>query len=86
MGGASLVTHSLRIEVGNGSSGDDFDGEASNRAETSSTDTGKNYESGMTDFLISGTIGNSIKARSYILDLTKKESAELLNQRREAVM
>jgi hypothetical protein len=48
MGGASIVTHSFRIEVGNGSSGDDFDGEASNRAEryatATATDTGRNDE------------------------------------------
>ena len=36
IGGASIVTHSFRIEVDNGSSGDDFDGEARKRAETSS--------------------------------------------------
>jgi hypothetical protein len=63
MGGASIVTHSFRIEVGNGSSGYDFDGEASNRAETSSTDTGRNNESGMTDFLISGIQSSATASR-----------------------
>jgi hypothetical protein len=85
MGGASIVTHSFRIEVGNGSSGDDFYGEASKRAETSSTDTGRNDESGMTDFLISGTQPSATASRlvriSWILRRKKLLNCSTIAER-----